>query len=732
MPPPTPSDPLSISSNNLPSRFYRKLVASRARTDRLRRGNGTIEGQIIKFVASALALFVVCAFVLVSMIPSPAFNSDSMTEAGVDSTLSRPHLTRTEATDKQIEANGDGMGSIHVVPSEQRYLRRQNKRSARNDETATGEVLQPHITHVLETRFMQMQPNLVQLAKARLRLFKAICLPSILHQTAWGRFLWIIRTDPELDAEIKEELVEMLKESGALAVKDDNGNKRELTYLIGSNDNYIVSNTTTVSPDIRPFDYLDMLSNALSNPTSIFAGKASSMQKLFDHLSHRSGANDDVIMWTRLDADDGLNVGFMEYLQHEAIRYFLPSLYNKNIVSQLPNNYLEQFRTKYLVKYEKDSPKQVETHNENNDMTDGALVDNVYVAPQWTYWCSGQNIDCGAADDVIMWTRLDADDGLNVGFMEYLQHEASSSHFSSLLRYFLPSLYNKEIVSQLPKNYLEKFRTKYRVKYEKDAPKQVETHNENNEMADGALADNVYVAPQWTYWCSGQNIDWFLTDPSKDPKHKEGKVYPVAHENLCVTPGVTLAMRRSFDPLRIPRLDHDRIISYLRPRGGEICERKGASVFERDDGVDLDDGTCFHMITNGIAGVLSHTSKSDTKSGIFPAVRSRTPTSAGMKGVVPDINQVMMVKRAPKLTEMLWKSMKKEFHISNDHLQGTTHYFAEHIYDISEENARGQCTVGHSCKASSKDLLQQYVDLKGEMVGGFNVINGQVIAFEAD
>ena len=81
----------------------------------------------------------------------------------------------------------------------------------------------------------------------------------------------------------------------------------------------------------------------------------------------------------------------------------------------------------------------------------------------------------------------------------------------------------------------------------------------------------------------------------------------------------------------------------------------------------------------------------------------------------------------------------------------TNTYFAKHVYDIAEENARGQCTAGHSCKvcitfldrllllsyqlsnliqslkSSSKDLLQQYVDLKSEMDEGFDIINGRII-----
>ena len=36
--------------------------------------------------------------------------------------------------------------------------------------------------HVMTTRFMQNQPTLVNLAKARLLLFEAFCLPTVINQ----------------------------------------------------------------------------------------------------------------------------------------------------------------------------------------------------------------------------------------------------------------------------------------------------------------------------------------------------------------------------------------------------------------------------------------------------------------------------------------------------------------------------------------------------------------------
>ena len=49
-----------------------------------------------------------------------------------------------------------------------------------------------NLVHVVLTRFMQHQPKLVNLGRARLELFKSFCVPTMRQQTS-RQFLWIIR-----------------------------------------------------------------------------------------------------------------------------------------------------------------------------------------------------------------------------------------------------------------------------------------------------------------------------------------------------------------------------------------------------------------------------------------------------------------------------------------------------------------------------------------------------------
>ena len=248
----------------------------------------------------------------------------------------------------------------------------------------------PRLIHILETRFMQNQPNLIELAKARLHLFATICLPTVIKQSSWGEFIWVIRTDPEVDEQIKKDLISLLNRSGALKEISINDNdKRSLTYVIGSNDNYILANSTSFKSDLlRPFDIQHMLSNVVSNPETLFAGKVESAQSLLNEIrskqSNLDRENDDIILWTRLDADDGLNLNYMQYIQSQAVRFFLPDYYGKDMLSHIVVDENGRIAEPQAIKDNPHLPRR-----RNN-----------YVPPKWTYWCAGRNIDWFITDSL--------------------------------------------------------------------------------------------------------------------------------------------------------------------------------------------------------------------------------------------------------------------------------------------------------------------------------------------
>jgi Putative rhamnosyl transferase len=141
------------------------------------------------------------------------------------------------------------------------------------------------IVHVILMRFMQLQPDLLRLGQARLDLFHAITLPSIMQQTSQD-FLLIIRTDPDLHPVLKESMLATLR-------------RVPNAVLVGSN---------KVVEGFREVGMVDI------NATSIMSGSLALVQSYHDMAQEKMH----IVLETRLDADDALSLTFVETIQRRA------------------------------------------------------------------------------------------------------------------------------------------------------------------------------------------------------------------------------------------------------------------------------------------------------------------------------------------------------------------------------------------------------------------------------
>ena len=145
------------------------------------------------------------------------------------------------------------------------------------------------IFHIIKTRFMQHQPTLVHLGKARLVLFKTFCLPSMLHQSTQN-FFWIIYVDPALDDYLLQEMKKLLDPYPhyyllpSLMDKRGQGSK-DISRHYGPND-FHSGDTAMLFANLKYINWLPVLES-------------------------------------RFDADDALNVRFVEEVQKRAHDVFV-------------------------------------------------------------------------------------------------------------------------------------------------------------------------------------------------------------------------------------------------------------------------------------------------------------------------------------------------------------------------------------------------------------------------
>ena len=144
------------------------------------------------------------------------------------------------------------------------------------------------VFHIVKTRFMQHQPDLLALGRARVELFRTFCLPSMVHQTTQN-FFWLIYTDPNLDKEIVDGMVELLKPYPhfymVLSLEDRRG--------LGGKD---------IKNDLAPSDFL-----------------TGDTDKLYFNLENVHFLN---VLESRLDADDALNINWIKEVQRRAVQVF--------------------------------------------------------------------------------------------------------------------------------------------------------------------------------------------------------------------------------------------------------------------------------------------------------------------------------------------------------------------------------------------------------------------------
>ncbi len=151
------------------------------------------------------------------------------------------------------------------------------------------------LVHIVNTRFMQEQGNLTALAKARLALFQVFCLPTMRNQST-QQFLWIIKTDPNLDPDVLAALAEELKPFPNF-------------FLVASNNNFRIN-------EDFPGAWRDGAEAQDLSRSLVYTGD----QALLENAMAFHRATDPYpVIETRLDSDDGLHLEYLKAVQDAAI-----------------------------------------------------------------------------------------------------------------------------------------------------------------------------------------------------------------------------------------------------------------------------------------------------------------------------------------------------------------------------------------------------------------------------
>jgi len=473
--------------------------------------------------------------------------------------------------------------------------------NAATEEMESSEDWTHPLIHIVNTRFMQEQAHLTHLAEARLMLFERFCLPTVLRQSVFEYASF----DPDPKASANS--------TAASARRRAQGTADAAGYDFGS----------FVDP---PFLWIVKVDPALEG-TAI-------LSRLVDLVRHRRE-----VLLVGSNTNYGIGVKGGGWRGGQAGADVLLAAREGRLYSG-----------------------------------DVELVRRAHAARN---------------DRVVLETRLDADDGLNMLYLESLQRDALEDLFSGY------------------------------------------------EEGGGAI-ELPPGAARWLYWCPLNHVAWDPTPPDEDPKTSPdattyGTFIPWKSPKACVTAGLTVGSSVGVLEGDIPRFPHQSIVERIRyPNATKAWSSSNGNRHygvgnhpSPTAAVDADAGNCGLYNRTACLRMVTH-----PKMG---ALRSRTPTSAGMKGVVTqETNKpqahILMEERAkdPKIRASMWKVLDHYFAVTEEVATEVNTYVRDHFVDIVGDNLRGQCTRGHSCKISSKEELQRLLDLATEgKVGGVGVSDAQ-------
>lgn len=206
---------------------------------------------------------------------------------------------------------------------------------------------------------------------------------------------------------------------------------------------------------------------------------------------------------------------------------------------------------------------------------------------------------------------------------------------------------------------------------------------------------------RWMYWCSRRHMEWHWMDPLvarsaaestaaavtnlssslTDMIYTYGALQGVTHSKLCITPGITTGYAVGTRETAVPVFAHDELVKKIKGADGDVA-MQGCGLPRTAD--------CLQFI----------------EAFVFEAIRSRSPTSAGMLNVQADLSRV---HDTWWVNYAFWNMLHESFGLHRESLRWMSAYLTDHLIDIARDNLLGQCTTGHSCKESAKTDLERLV-----------------------
>jgi hypothetical protein len=193
-------------------------------------------------------------------------------------------------------------------------------------------------------------------------------------------------------------------------------------------------------------------------------------------------------------------------------------------------------------------------------------------------------------------------------------------------------------------------------------------------------------ANKWIYWCPQVQVEWHSMPGNATPY---GLFFGQQLERSCGTAGLTVGVSIGVNESSIPRLMHQTIFE-------QVCDSQQARIACSSDASSTIFDCCVMVDSLRLS-----------------SLRSRTPTSSGMQGV--DLIDKSLLNKLSYNTTKLTDILQRNYNMSLSTITATNQWLQDDMVSILEDNLKGQCTRGHSCKTSATLRIKKLLHVANEM-----------------
>jgi hypothetical protein len=288
------------------------------------------------------------------------------------------------------------------------------------------------------------------------------------------------------------------------------------------------------------------------------------------------------------------------------------------------------------------------------------------------------------ASKIILETRLDADDGLPTHYLQEIQSSAIQHLSIDPNELYLNTTTTTTTTTTKSQKYDDNTNS---TTTNNDDDEEEEEEEEEGDDGYSPEAEELKGKAKWLYWCIPHSISWHPTvlengfDPHIQIQEGDpGRLILDTNKGniICMTPGLTSGMSVGVQDSDMPRYSHYDLLSQLKRFTHNPRNNCGA-----------------HRLSLPCLQVLDE-----------EAVRSRTPTSAGMKNV----ELSSKLNYTHEEIEDQWNYMFETFGIRRDRAVACNTYIQQNLVSILQDNLQNQCSHGHSCKTKARLQLLSMIE----------------------